>query len=241
MDGVFEKFSVFDFFNLIIGGTLFILGLGVCFYPNIDKNFIDKLTDISTEKVILGTIVLIGISLVLGSVISEIEYLVFYYMLRWEDKLISKCLVDFRVVGNMRKYEIYREKARRYFRQEGYNKKVNEFTEEESSAFFAHCVYYTQIRNQHKKSERLRDVTGLSGILAVVFGILVICDILICIRYFIFGVNILSSLILFLFYSICAGALTFRYRRALKNRIKMVLAVYDVSVEKEKSEDKEIY
>ena len=36
MDGLVDKFSVFDFFNLIIGGFLFLVGLGVGFYFNLE-------------------------------------------------------------------------------------------------------------------------------------------------------------------------------------------------------------
>ena len=34
MDNVTQKFSVFDFFNLLIAGTLFLVVLAICHYPS---------------------------------------------------------------------------------------------------------------------------------------------------------------------------------------------------------------
>ena len=238
MDGLVDKFSVFDFFNLIIGGFLFLVGLGVGFYFNLEKSFINKLADVFMEYTLIVTIVMLALSFILGLLMSEIECLIFYKWLRWETKLMSECLMDFRVVENIKKYEIYRKKALQYFKQEEYQKKSDEFTEDECAAFYAHCVYYIQIRSQNQKTERLREVTGLAGILVTVFGALIISEIII---NFIVGSVSTISVTLFLIYAICLALLLHRYKRAMKNRIKMVLAVYDVCVEKEASEGNTVY
>ncbi len=238
MDGLVDKFSVFDFFNLIIGGFLFLVGLGVGFYFNLEKSFINKLADVFMEYTLIVTILMLALSFVLGLLMSEIECLIFYRWLKWETKLMSECLKDFRVVENIEKYEIYRKKALQYFKQEEYQKKSDEFTEDECAAFYAHCVYYIQIRSQNQKTERLREVTGLAGILVTVFGALITSEIII---NFIVGSVSTISVTLFLVYAICLALLLHRYKRAMKNRIKMVLAVYDVCVEKEASEGNTVY
>lgn len=112
------------------------------------------------------------------------------------------------------------------------------FTEDECVAFYAHCVYYIQIRSQNQKTERLREVTGLAGILVMVFGMLIISEI---ITNFIVGTVSTISVTLLLIYAICLALLLHRYKRAMKNRIKMVLAVYDVCVEKEACEGNTVY
>ena len=151
-------------------------------------------------------------------------------MLGWEKKLMSECLKDFRVVENIKKYEIYRKKALQYFKQEECKIKSDEFTEDECAAFYAHCVYYIQIRSQNQKPERLREVAGLAGILVMVFAMLILSEIIINIKLNTVSV---TSVTLFVIYVICFVLLLHRYKRAMKNRIKMVLAVYDVCVEKE--------
>ena len=84
----------------------------------------------------------------------------------------------------------------------------------------------------------MREVTGLAGILVMVFGALIICEI-----FMIFKVGTVSAISVRLFhiYALCLGLLLHRYRRAMKNRIKMVLAIYDVCVEKEASEGNTVY
>lgn len=54
-------------------------------------------------------------------------------------------------------------------------------------------------------------------------------------------INIIVQLALGLCYGTCAGTLAIRYKRALKNRVKMVLAIYDVCVEKEICEGNIVY
>lgn len=238
MDGLVDKFSVFDFFNLIIGGFLFLVGLGVGFYFNLEKSFINELADVFMEYTLIVAIVMLALSFVLRLLMSEIECLIFYKWLKWETKLMSECLKDFRVVENIKKYEIYRKKALQYFKQEECQKKSDEFTEDECVAFYAHCVYYIQIRSQNQKTERLREVTGLAGILVMVFGMLIISEI---ITNFIVGTVSTISVTLLLIYAICLALLLHRYKRAMKNRIKMVLAVYDVCVEKEACEGNTVY
>ena len=110
MDGLIEKFNVFDFFNLIIGGFFFLVGLGGYFYFNTEKSFFSKLTYIFTEYTLLSAVVLFVLSFVLGIIMSELEYFFFYEKLKWEQKLISECLRDFRIVENKKKYEIYKKR-----------------------------------------------------------------------------------------------------------------------------------
>lgn len=66
MDGLVDKFSVFDFFNLIIGGFLFLVGLGVGFYFNLEKSFINELADVFMEYTLIVAIVMLALSFVLG-------------------------------------------------------------------------------------------------------------------------------------------------------------------------------
>lgn len=128
-----------------------------------------------------------------------------------------------------------------YFEQKGIAKRNADFSAAECSAFFAYYVYYIQIRNQHHKPERLRDVQGLAETLAVVFGGLALLGAFACGLYCVCRTDAPIQLILDFVCWACAVILVLRYRCATENRIHMVLAIYDVSVDKEFSEGRTVF
>lgn len=75
MDSVAEKFSIFDYFNLLIGGFVFLLGLWICEYPSSSQIMVIWSTAIgeSTFLLILSFISLIAASFLIGSVINTIS------------------------------------------------------------------------------------------------------------------------------------------------------------------------
>ena len=147
---------------------------------------------------------------------------------------IDNLFEDSELITNSIKRKKYKQYA------EDIAKKKELFTEnkiiydkELSSYFFAYCVYYIQVRGKDKKLEKLRDIEGLSMSLSLIFlflafgsGIAFIISSLYsndCILFEIinFGANVFLS-ILFDCYA----------ERALKNRIRMTLAVYEAEKER---------
>lgn len=234
MDSVAEKFSIFDYFNLLIGGFVFLLGLWICEYPSSSQIMVIWSTAIgeSTFLLIPSFISLIAASFLIGSVINTISECFYKRVLGLEEKAIGNCLIKDNIVGNSEKFRRYKEKANAHFFLGSLsdNKKN---AEQQCSDYFAHCVYYIQIRNQDKKPERLREVQGLSMLLSGVFALIPIINFLTaasthtlcqsaCLR--------LWTYLIFLSFSVIFG---FKYNKDMHNRIRMVLAVYDVCLDHE--------
>ena len=163
MDSITEKFSVFDFFNLMIGGMIFLFGIGICKYPQA-MMFCKALADLigeSTFLLIIAIILTIGISYVIGTVINEAAYFIFERRYILEKNIIESCLNRNGIIENSDKLKNYRKNAEEYFKI--CNSSIEQvFTAEQCSTYFAHCVYYLHVRNQDKKIEKLRETEGLA-------------------------------------------------------------------------------
>lgn len=233
MDSITEKFSVFDFFNLIIGGSTFLLGLGICNYSQLTRFVpaIACLIDDSDFMLFIGTTLFLGCALVAGTVINEFAYWIFDTMLHWERTLIETCLNKKQLIKNDIKLQVFREKAKKYLNIE--KLELNEdFTTDQCSTYFAYCIYYLHVRGQDKKTEKLRETQGLSELLTLVFASIPILSITL---HLLFGTSFLSIkpiLFIYVLFLLFSYAFLRRFRRAMKNRIKMVLAVYDACVDK---------
>lgn len=169
MDSVMEKFDLLDFFNLIIAGAVFLIGLG--FYDNDIQCHLNRILCMggkSTFSMILMIALFIALSYIAGLVFNALG--LFIFSNRYHDSLIENCLNDPAIVGNKVKMEIYRKKANDFF--EDPEIKDDRFSKEQCSCFFAHCVYFIQARAQNEKAEKLRDVQGLSRLLTVSFAML---------------------------------------------------------------------
>lgn len=241
MDSIAEKFSIFDYFNLLIGGMIFIFGVGLCNYSE-TKTILLSISETigsSTFLLIIGITLFIVVSYVIGTVINEIGHWFFKENRKWEQNLVKKCLISLDVVGNKAKLESYKKKASKFLSSQvpDFNKEFenngNGYTEDHCSYFFAYCVYYIQIHNQDKKPERLREVQGLSMLLTCVFALIPLVDMMIsiipgnvlncvCVN---FGIYVLCAVFTFIFVQ--------KYKRDIKNRVRMVLAVYDAYMDAE--------
>lgn len=104
------------------------------------------------------------------------------------------------------------------------------------SYFFSYCVYYIQIKGQNRKTEKLRDIEGLSEALSLIFLILSLLSAaaaFIC--YYSYAVDtqlnpnrFIASFVIFVIYAFLSILMDCRTEKAIKNRIRMTLAIYDV-------------
>lgn len=233
MNGITGKFSIFDYFNSVIGGIIFLIGIGCFTY----SNSVDRLIQIantigeSTFLLIMVIIMFIAVASVVGSVINAMGSWLLRKLPCGEPKLINACLTDVNIIGNRIKFDNYRQKATRYFKLKNDSKEKMSFTIEQCNCFFAHCVYYNQIRNQNEKTERLRDVQGLSCILASVFAVLAVIGEIVSLL----GSNSCRLTLVYILFTI---VFVLKYKYDVQCRVRMVLAVYDVTVEREIAEHK---
>ena len=243
MDSVFEKFSVFDFFNLVFSGAIFLIGiqfLGIRVFNLISLLCSIDFTKVnSLEKVLYFTIVLC-VCYVIGSCIQEVGSLFQNKCFDVQDKAISNLLNDYEVVGNRQKHKVYVDKAKKLFESKDITIYDNCFSEDQCKYFFAYCVYYIQVRDYNKKTEKMRDVHGISNMLSTSFAILFIFGSLTILINTIFGAELLfeytpsiKSIILLVIYAVLAVLFWFKMKKNILYRIRMVLGVFDASTDKE--------
>lgn len=239
MNGVTEKFSVFDFFNLIISGIIFFLILILCHYQAL-KNQIENILIFSSKlsfSTIFVSVVCAVVLFSVGAVFQVISKWIIHDRIGWEQEIIKKCLIGDELIDNSVRREFLLAKAYDYLK---INKKTQttQLNYTQCEAFFIHCVYFLHNRNLDKKVEKLREAAGLSEVLTCVFGVTPILSMLI----FILGpdINIYNDInIKFVnsIYIICwALAIMFyeRYKMASQNRIRMTLGIYEACVDKKR-------
>lgn len=133
MDGVTEKFSVFDFFNLIIVGIIFITILGIVnYYQAIIM--LKKIAEIVAEDKLLeaGTIIVfLCVSLVIGMIFQVI-----FQYIKEKMNLEKEILSNKRLFDNEIRMEEVKKEAKQYF---NIKKQEQELTDKQWIAFFAYC------------------------------------------------------------------------------------------------------
>lgn len=233
MDSITEKFSVFDFFNLIIGGALFIIGIGVSNPQQISELCITltSIVKIFDTSNVLSVVVFFALSLVVGTFLNEISNWLFERRLHLESVRIKACLQTNSLIHSKIRLERLQRKAKKHYFSDD---SKTDFKEDECSGFYAHCVYYLHVHHQDMKTEKLRETQGLSELLTIVFAAIPITSIILYACYGIENIKLIQTVVLYLLCIVFAFTFFNRAKRALENRIKMVLAVYDACTDMEK-------
>lgn len=132
-------------------------------------------------------------------------------------------------ISNSLKRRIYKQYAQEIATsKELFSNDIIVFDSELSSYFFAYCTYYIQVHEQNKKTEKLRDIEGLSMSFSLVFLILTVASFIALILSKLFYVNgIVLECVSFFVYATLSIIFDYRAEKALKNRIRMTLAVYE--------------
>lgn len=147
-------------------------------------------------------------------------------------------------ITNAKKRDWYQKLAKDFISQTStFSEDPDSLVEQDDvlSYFFAHCVYYIQVKNQNRKTEKLRDIEGLSASLSFVFlGLSIFSFITILINGYQIIFNqqnryeeIIWSIIIFfigIFFSVLMDC---RTEKSINNRIRMTLAIYDVEKRQE--------
>lgn len=229
MDGVTQKFNVFDFFNLIIAGTTFLIAVGYCHYIQAIE-FIQASTEFASDSTIISIFIVVlflQVSFIFGATIQVIEHWITKTKITWESKAIGECLNGKGIYKNQCRTDILRRKACAYLGKPSSCKKLNS---DETTTFFAYCIYYLNINGLDAKTEKIRETQSLSSLLACAFGLAIICSMII----FAFGPEVQSEVYSFrktfgtyLVYMLLCIIFWLRYILSGTNRIRMVLSIYD--------------
>ena len=237
MDNFLEKFSVFDFFNLIITGFVFIISLqflGIDLHSYIiEKCLIDIFSNVDDKisgNLIFYIVVMIVISYIIGSCIQEIGSFIQNKKFRFKEKAIRKFLNNKNVIGNETKRLIYINEAKKLFKDKGIKLNGNKFTKAQCSYFFTHCLYYIQVRGYHGKTERMREIYGLSNMLSTCFAILSLIGCVNIIYLLMNDFEYCHNLILIIVFSVLAVVFWFRMKRDNLNRIRMIMGIYEACI-----------
>ncbi len=228
MESIAEKFTVYDFFNLLISGATSLLLIGICHFQEALKLLknISKLTNKSSILLGMSIAVFMIASLILGALFQVIEDLIIKEKVGKERFLIENCLNEkgvFNKDNDLWRLKFIQIKAKDYLESPNHN--LENFSKEESVAFFYHCVYYLHIKNIDKKAQKLDETKSLSA------QFICTCIFAPTMSLFlgIFHLVKLSLISLYLYAACILGTciFAFRYNIACKNRIKIVLSIYE--------------
>lgn len=172
MDVFFEKFSVYDFFNLIISGGTFIGGLHfIGFAPLF---FLVNDIGIPDNEIVTIALILL-VCYIIGFELQGIELWLEQNILNIQSTMTGKFLKDSdngKVITNDEKLKSYQKKAKKLFKMKKIKIKDNNFTENQCEYFFAYCSYFVQVKGYSKKTEKMRGLKGLSSLWMVCFALL---------------------------------------------------------------------
>lgn len=242
MDGFFKKFSIYDFFNLLGAGGIFIVGLHAIEVISIQQ----WLHYFGTDNQIVSTAIVLILCYLFGALFQQCGLFICDRWLDHSRKLTSSFLTDnAEIIGNGVRQTVHRQLARELLKKKCGETQEGDFTPEQSNYYFTYCVYYIQVKDQQKKAEKMRELKALSMLLMVCFGALALVALLRVAYYIAFtpeitrvalahyGVDFILALILAVVYYNA-------YKRNTRNWVRMVLSVYEVCTESYITEKEEI-
>lgn len=229
MDNVSEKLGLYDFFNVISVGAVFILHI-VFLFPNMLSNYDNWISD--------GAIKFAGIfvlAYLIGIFFQELganlENIKFFNMKR---KLTTAFLINEAIIDNSVKLEQYRKYAKDILKIKGIEFS-EDFTPEQNGYVYSYVEYYIEQKGRNKKFEKMRALYGMSkSLLCCMVVIMLICVVGISFGCKLYGFDITRSLWLVLYSAISILIYYFRTKRCMKYRIRMMMGIYEACVEFEK-------
>lgn len=159
----------------------------------------------------------------------------FYSKVRKMD-FVKKIFADEKLIKNKFKREQYKKYAESIAEKKGiFPPNSIILNDELSEYFFAYCIYYLHVRNKDGKTEKLRDIEGLSEGFSMAFTILTVIAIFVAAYGFFEQILKGEDLIKYLMASTLCPFLSilfdYRTERAVKNRIRMTLALYEAEID----------
>lgn len=235
MDWITEKFSLYDFFNLIFSGLMFLIGLHFLGFSPI--SYITTEVGLPDSEALLLLIVLL-ICYIIGFIFQGIGSFVGRRLLPVQEKYTKTILVqENEIINNKVKLEIYQNKARELFFRKRVKIDGDAFTQDHCDYFFAYCSYTAQLSGRCHKVEKMRALKGLSMQWAVCFGVLSVVGILQPVILESIGLSSCqaSGSVWVIVTSLLLSVISYgRMKENLKFWIRMVLAMYEVLDDQER-------
>ena len=251
MESVVEKLGFFDFFNLIIVGIFTIVGcFGITYQFDLEISkkiftYLKDTAEVNTLFLVLSVSAIITVSYIIGLLCLEAFNLI-DKKLKTFDNLVKDLFTRDSCIENEKKRIQYANIAKTVFDYNGIDHEPREGNPSGlewdwslNNYFFTYCVYQLQIRGLNRKTEKLRDIEGLAksfcisnvlllSVLQVVGGMH--WNTFLLPYYFVFIEVILLIVIILIF-------IVYR-KNALKNRIRMTLALFEAVYIKETMDSK---
>lgn len=247
MENVVEKLGFFDFFNHIIVGMFTIIGCFSITYQfgwNISKGVFSYLVErgeVNALFLVLCLFSIITVSYILGLLCHE-SFSLTDKKNKTVEKLITELFTKNSCIDNKKKRDRYKTLATNIIKSNKIPNTENSsrinWDFELSNYYYTYCLYQLQIRGLNKKTEKLRDIEGLAKSFCV-SGIMLLAILFLAglgswntflLPEYAFWIEI----ILLLFFSLIFN----EYRKkALKNRIRMTLALFEAVFDKEKLDE----
>lgn len=257
-----EQLGIYDFFNVLISGAIFVFGLGII-NSEVGKFIYEEIT-VSKGVCIVLIIYIVGLVIQEIASILDKKCLDLYIGMNrriLKGTVIEKCincknceqLKDNRIVENPLLLKQYRKHADVILGdlisdnsdQRFENKYVNGFV-------FSTCQYYVAIKGQDKKVEKMRALFSMSKSLMVCFGLF--ATYMLCTIIFNTEISIqicdelglsscyynhcLDKIILFMIFSIMTMIFLCRAKRVMKRFLLILLGTYDAIKRSEEVEHK---
>lgn len=228
MDAITQKYSVFDFFNLLIAGIVFLSTIVICHYPDsiLFLQIISTNVEDSLFLNVVSIITYIGCALVLGMILQVIGHWLIKEKFGWQKKQIAECLTGRGIFDNSYRTKRLLLKAMDYL-----GAQKTSISNDEISTFFAHCIYYLHVNRKDEKTEKLRETQGLSELFACVFWSVPVFSSIVCIFQVVIlrnrDINFICILTTYVVSFWLGIIFYYRYKMSCRNRIRMVLSIYD--------------
>lgn len=239
MDAIFEKFSLYDFFNVIFSGGIFLLGLhviGIFSLSYIEKEIGLPSCDIIVYAVIFFLCYIVGACLqLIGSWLTRKKG---YF--QFQSRMTSSVLNDKEIFDNNScKLTVYRGLANKIFKRKGIAVEKGIYTAEQCEYFFAYCSYYIQIHGHSNKTEKMRALKGLDCLWMVCFAALSIITWARCIYLLSFGLvdNMIAAFVCGIIFPALSIISYHKMKADVTYWIKMVLATYELCSDENKDNE----
>lgn len=172
--GIIDKFSVVDFFNVVITGAFFSFGMSFLLNKNLFECLYNPL-DIS--DLIAKGLVVTGCCYMCGAMIQSLSIILFSHEkaklseeclseVNTDKRLIKKILQRLNigvVIQNNNKREIHKKLQQSLLESKRITSSntSEESYKENNSYYFAYCEYYNAVRKNNTKTEKMRELSAL--------------------------------------------------------------------------------
>lgn len=221
MNSFLDKLGLYDFFSLVVGGMVFLLGLH--YMELVDLQVFILLFE--SENWGISTVAILLISYLLGGCFNQIADKVFVgkYYRHLKTTILSK--TD-SVIGSTIKIDLHRRRACNILKEKGISIKEKDLNAEHSALYFTYCSYYLQTKGQHGKMEKLRGIMRLQANLVTCFALLIVCALYVMIAT---CATMRDPVFHCLFFSVILLVASYRsYKAAAKSWARIVVNAFDV-------------